>query len=73
MFGQLWVDFGVVAPPFGVVVAPGAAGDADGSGLAANATAAPPTMRSIPDRAMVATARRTPPNDFSGCGSDGRG
>jgi hypothetical protein len=68
MFGQSWVDFGVVVPPFGVVVAPGA-GEADGSGLAANATAAPPTMRSIPDSARVATPRRIPPNDRSGCGS----
>ena len=72
MFGQLWVDLGVVVPPFGVLVAPGA-GVADGSGLAANATAAPPTMRSIPDRARVATARRTPPNDRSGCGSGAGG
>jgi hypothetical protein len=69
MFGQLWVeDFGVVVPPLGLLVAPGA-GEADGSGLAANVTAAPPTTRSRPDNAMVATARRTPPNDRSGCAS----
>jgi hypothetical protein len=82
MFGQLWV-FGVVVPgvvvpgfvvpgavvpPLGLLVAAGA-GEADESGLAANTTAAPPATRSIPDNATVATARRTPPNDRSGCGS----
>jgi hypothetical protein len=71
MFGQSWVDFGVVVPPFGVVVPPlgllvaAGAGEADGSGLAANATAAPPTTRSAADRASVATPRRTPLNGRS--------
>jgi hypothetical protein len=71
MFGQSWVDFGVVVPPFGVVVPPlgllvaAGAGATDGSGLAANATAAPPTTRSAADRTSVATPRRTPLNGRS--------
>ena len=73
MFGQSWVDFGVVVPPFGVVDPPGfvaaGAGEADGSGLAAKATATPPTTRSVADRTTVATDRRSPPNERSGSGS----
>jgi hypothetical protein len=69
MFGQSpfippvcpgWVE-GAVVPPFvsGVVVVLGA-GDAEGSGLAAETTATAPPTRSMADSAAVRTMRLTP-------------
>ena len=64
MFGQfadepVW-SRGVVVPPLdGLVVVLGA-GEADGSGLAAETTATPPPTRSDAASAAVSTVRRTP-------------
>ena len=79
MFGQfLPVCVRGVVPGFdgwvvGGWVAALGAGEADGSGLAAETTAAPPTRTSPAARAIVATPRRQPPVAVAGGAGSGTG
>ena len=76
MFGQSLVLPLCERPPepglTGWVVALGA-GEADGSGLAAETTAAPPTRTSPAARASVAIPRRHPPPAVGGEAGTGAG